>query len=60
MVTWAALAVSPHVKDRKGAASSFYSLRRKSVGFAQAWDDAIEEANDNRAMRELADREACL
>ena len=46
VVTWAAIAASPHTKDRKGCASSFYTLRRKSADFSAQWDDAISEAND--------------
>ena len=46
VVTWAAIASSPHVRDRKGAASSFYALRRRDIGFAAEWDECLEEAND--------------
>ncbi len=46
VVTWAAIAASPHTDDRKGASSSFYSLRRVSAAFSQEWDDALAEAND--------------
>ncbi len=46
VVVWAAIAASPHVEDRKGAASSFYALRRRSADFSADWDDALAEAND--------------
>jgi len=46
VVVWAAIAASPHIDDRKGAASSFYTLRRKDPGFSAEWDDALAEAND--------------
>ena len=46
VVVWASIAASPHVEDRKGAASSFYALRRRSADFSADWDDALAEAND--------------
>ena len=46
VVSWAALAASPHVKTRKGAKGVFYSLRSRDPDFASEWDSAIEEAND--------------
>ena len=46
VVTWAARAASPNAYDRKGASSSFYTLRARDPGFAEEWDAAIEEAND--------------
>ena len=50
VVTWAARAASPNAIDRKGASSSFYTLRARDPGFAAEWDQAIEEANDRLIM----------
>lgn len=44
IVRRAAQAANPNAKTNKGAARAFYDERRRDLEFAQAWDDAVEEA----------------
>lgn len=46
IVRAAARVANPAAKSARGAATTFYDLRVKDHEFAQAWEDALEEANE--------------